>query len=191
MIQTVGVLGRIYARVVCLRSQNIKLIIAQSSVAHMSLCVAAYFCDREGRVNMVCMIAVIHGFCAAGMFCWAGRHYNLGSSQRIMLARGQRLLYLDGVVAICLFLICNSGIPPFISFWVELVFFTSLYRVWRVGVMVLILSSIMCLFFNIIFGLNVFHGRTEPGQRKHRCCPCVEVVGWGLIAAVLAIGYFV
>ncbi len=66
--QTFGILGRIYAGFVCLRSQNIKLTIAQSSIAHISLCVAGFFCRSREVFDFTCLMAIIHGFCARGIF---------------------------------------------------------------------------------------------------------------------------
>lgn len=66
--QVLGVLGRVYAGLVCLRRQNIKLTIAQSSVAHISLCVAGFFCSSREVFDFTCLMAAVHGFCARGMF---------------------------------------------------------------------------------------------------------------------------
>nr|YP_009327459.1 NADH dehydrogenase subunit 4 [Spirobranchus giganteus]APA32611.1 NADH dehydrogenase subunit 4 [Spirobranchus giganteus] len=190
VLQVLGILGSIYAGLVCLRSQNIKLTIAQSSIAHMSLCVAGFFCGSQEVFDFTCLMAIAHGFCASGMFLWAGGYYGRGSSLNSLMTGGQRLVCFEACVVMALLLFCNCSTPPFISFWVELTFFSSLYGIWWKLLWVLIISSFTCMAFNVVLGVVVFHGEVEPSVAKHDSFSVKETLSGLLLVCVLVVGYF-
>lgn len=190
MFQVFGVLGRVYAGFVCLRRQNIKLTIAQSSIAHMSLCVAGFFCGSQEVFDFTCLIAIVHGFCASGMFSWAGGFYGRGSSLNRMAAGGQRLICFEACVVMVLLLFCNCSTPPFVSFWVELAFFSNLYGVWSKLLWVLVITRFVCMAFNVVLGIVVFHGEVEPSVAKHDRFRVKESFRALLLVCVMVVGYF-
>lgn len=66
--QVVGLWGGVYARLLCLREQNLKKVVALSSVRHMSLRVVAFFVGTQRGWDAMFIMGVMHGLSSSGLF---------------------------------------------------------------------------------------------------------------------------
>ncbi len=57
-----------YARFLCLREQNLKKVVALSSVGHISLRVAAFFVGSQSAWDAIFVMGIMHGLCSSGLF---------------------------------------------------------------------------------------------------------------------------
>lgn len=103
---------------------------------------------------------------------------------------GQRLVFFEACVVIVALLFCNCSTPPFVSFWVELIFFTRLHGGWSGLLVALILSSLVCMAFNVVLGTVVFHGEFEPRATQIRPFRVKETLGGLLLLVGVGVGYF-
>lgn len=72
----------------CFRQCDLKSLVAYSSVAHMSLILAACFsCDIIGIKGVMRML-ISHGLCSSGLFFGVQCLYEKRGSRRIYLNRG-------------------------------------------------------------------------------------------------------
>ena len=72
----------------CFRQCDLKSLVAYSSVAHMSLVIAACFsCDIIGMKGVMRML-VSHGLCSSGLFFGVQCLYENSGSRNIYLNRG-------------------------------------------------------------------------------------------------------
>jgi len=87
-VATWVLLGGVLLRAICLRHSDIKVLIAYSSVVHMTLVILGSLrgplLGAEGA--LVTMIA--HGICSSGLFAWANIMYERTHSRRLMLNKG-------------------------------------------------------------------------------------------------------
>ena len=96
----------------CFRQCDLKSLVAYSSVAHMSLILAACFsCDIIG-LNGVMRMLVSHGLCSSGLFFGVQCLYEKSGSRRIYLNRG--IISLSPIFCFFWFLLCvgNASAPP-------------------------------------------------------------------------------
>ena len=75
-------------RVGCLRLVDIKLLIASSSVVHISMCIGVIFIFRDLGYKGCLIIIVAHGLCSSGLFFLANNVYERTSSRRLFISKG-------------------------------------------------------------------------------------------------------
>jgi NADH-quinone oxidoreductase subunit M len=80
-VQTLSVLGIIFASFAAIRQTDIKRIIAYSSVSHMNLVTAALFSFNSISIEGVVFQSISHGFVAGGLFLLIGFLYDRYSSR--------------------------------------------------------------------------------------------------------------
>jgi len=78
-----GILGAL-----CLRIRDIKVIIAYSSVVHISLVFIGVIRYFSWGLNGAMVIIVAHGLCSSGIFAWANIVYERRHSRRLTLNKG-------------------------------------------------------------------------------------------------------
>ena len=119
-----GILGAL-----CLRIRDIKVIIAYSSVVHISLVFIGVIRYFSWGLNGAMVIIVAHGLCSSGIFAWANIVYERRHSRRLTLNKG--LL----------------TISPSFSFWWFLLIvrnFAGPFTLNLAGEIFLIINTIVC-----------------------------------------------
>lgn len=145
----------------CLRTRDLKILIAYSSVAHMRFLIAALLGGIELSASGRLRISIAHGFASSGLFFGAGLFYNLRNRRLIYFNSGQ-LNWLRWFAPIWFFLcLRNMSTPPIFSFWSEILLILSVTRV-SVYSLVLIAYS---LFGGVAFTLILFLN-TQSNKEK-------------------------
>jgi len=85
---SVGLLGGIFVRFICLRQTDIKALIAYSSVAHMGLVLCGLRVFRWWGLSGAVSVIVGHGLCSSGLFCLANMVYERLGSRRLLVRKG-------------------------------------------------------------------------------------------------------
>lgn len=116
-----SLIGGLIVGLTCLRHIDIKLLIARSSVVHMSICIGALFTDRVRGSYGCIIIMVAHGLCSSGLFCLANLVYERTHRRSLFVSKG----LLNLIPSICLwwFLFCivNISAPPRLNLIREIV----------------------------------------------------------------------
>nr|YP_654704.1 NADH dehydrogenase subunit 4 [Flustrellidra hispida]AAZ76750.1 NADH dehydrogenase subunit 4 [Flustrellidra hispida] len=110
----------------CLRSTDIKSLIAYSSVIHMATMLAGLFTySLTGWSGALCMM-VAHGLTSPAMFILANSNYEINSSRNLLhmkgLATSQPVLMLMWFLTMC----SNMSVPPVLSFMSEIMLYASI-----------------------------------------------------------------
>ena len=153
-----GILGAL-----CLRIRDIKVIIAYSSVVHISLVFIGVIRYFSWGLNGAMVIIVAHGLCSSGIFAWANIVYERRHSRRLTLNKG--LL----------------TISPSFSFWWFLLIvrnFAGPFTLNLAGEIFLIINTIVCrnLFWVRIALISFFsagyslllYSSTQQGRTRGR-----------------------
>lgn len=98
MLIVVSIIGGLILRTVCFIQSDIKMLVAYSSIVHISIVLAGLLRLKELGLNGSVYIIVGHGFCSSGLFCVLGVTYKRSLSRRIIINKG----FLS-VVPICSF----------------------------------------------------------------------------------------
>lgn len=88
LTQTIAILGGVLISLLCLRQLDLKVLIAYSSVAHISLAISCVLTLTKNSVTAVLIIMLAHGASSSAIFSGANILYLLNHSRNILLRRG-------------------------------------------------------------------------------------------------------
>jgi NADH-ubiquinone oxidoreductase chain 4 len=111
---------------ICLRLNDLKLLVAYSSVSHMAFGLCGFFVFMFNGCIGVYIILLAHGFVSSGMFCLINMYYERLGRRRIYLNKG--LINILPLYTILSFiLVCaNISAPPSINLLSEIMLIRGL-----------------------------------------------------------------
>jgi len=110
----------------CFRQTDIKLLVAYSSVVHISMVAGGLMVyDNWGCLSSLAFI-LGHGFCSAGLFFMLNILYEVRNTRRMLLNKG--VSHYFSFLGFWWFLLCasNISVPPTLNFLGEYIVFVSL-----------------------------------------------------------------
>ena len=118
--------GSFFVSIICVRLIDLKIIIAYSSVVHISVIALGIFSFSFRGVWGAAVFMVSHGFVSPLLFFLITEAYRMKHSRSLMLLKG--FLVLSPVFCLFWFLGCslNIRLPPFMSFFSEVVIIGSM-----------------------------------------------------------------
>jgi len=113
-------IGIIVVGAICCRLNDLKALVAYSSVAHIGLAIRGVLTGRRWGVNGGLMIIIRHGLGSSGLFCLVNIVYERLHRRSIFINKG--VLALIPVFTLLLFLLCCSNIsaPPTVNLLSEI-----------------------------------------------------------------------
>nr|YP_010148797.1 NADH dehydrogenase subunit 4 [Anodonta exulcerata]QQV69688.1 NADH dehydrogenase subunit 4 [Anodonta exulcerata] len=156
-----GLSGGIIASMVCFAQNDVKALVAYSSVGHMSLVLGGVYSNTEWGWLGCLLMMVAHGLCSSGMFFLASETYKCYSTRSLFLVKGG-LVLIPGV-ALCWFLMCgiNMAAPPSLNLWGELM----------LGISILSYSVMFALLTGIMTFLSGLYSWYLYSVTQHGQCP--------------------
>nr|YP_011014032.1 NADH dehydrogenase subunit 4 [Unio gontierii]WQA10113.1 NADH dehydrogenase subunit 4 [Unio gontierii] len=120
VIFCIGLVGGIVASMVCFAQNDVKALVAYSSVGHMSLVLGGIYSNTDWGWLGCLLMMIAHGLCSSGMFFLASETYKCYGTRSLFLVKGG-LVLVPGV-SLCWFLMCaiNMAAPPSLNLWSEL-----------------------------------------------------------------------
>nr|AXI98774.1 NADH dehydrogenase subunit 4 [Pseudoniphargus sp. 2-Canaries] len=117
--------GGLLMSLICLRHMDMKLLIASSSVVHMSMCVMGLMVFSDWGLKGCVVMMLAHGLCSSGLFCLANMVYERTGSRSMLLSKG--LLNLMPTLSMFWFLLVmtNMAAPPSINLLSEVILIFS------------------------------------------------------------------
>nr|YP_009113499.1 NADH dehydrogenase subunit 4 [Lamprotula coreana]AFL93230.1 NADH dehydrogenase subunit 4 [Lamprotula coreana] len=115
-----GLMGGVVASMVCFAQNDVKALVAYSSIGHMSLVLGGIYSNTDWGWLGCLLMMVAHGLCSSGLFFLASETYKCYSTRSLFLVKGG-LVLIPGV-SLCWFLMCaiNMAAPPSLNLWGEL-----------------------------------------------------------------------
>jgi len=112
--------GGLLISFICLSLNDIKLIVASSSIVHMSYCIRRLIIVNELRLKGSIILMVGHGLCSSGLFYIRNKFYTIFGSRRLRIRKG--LLNVRPILTMFWFIMCRSniGCPPRFNLLAEL-----------------------------------------------------------------------
>nr|YP_010586157.1 NADH dehydrogenase subunit 4 [Ecnomus latus]UZZ43906.1 NADH dehydrogenase subunit 4 [Ecnomus latus] len=146
----ISIIGGFYMSLMCFFQVDMKLLIACSSVVHMSLVIGGMLTMNSWGLMGGYLLMIGHGLSSSGLFCMAGYYYEYFNSRSLLICKG--LLSLFPILSMWMFmLICsNMAAPPSLNLFGEISLINSIIS-W---------SSFMMLFVMLIsffsFGYSLY-----------------------------------
>nr|SPC34976.1 NADH dehydrogenase subunit 4 [Paraleius leontonychus] len=157
---SLGLLGGLFSCYLCLRQSDMKALVAYSSVCHMGFALAGILSGNCLGYSGGVLMLVAHGYCSSCLFYILYVLYERFHSRSSLVLKG-----LGGILPLLggiwfFFSALNMGVPPFYSFFSEILIFSSLLSTslttFFSGGMILFFAGIYCVYMYVF----CFHGKS-------------------------------
>lgn len=168
IIITLGVVGGLLIRFVCLIQIDIKILVAYSSVVHISLLIRGIITISKTGLIGGLIIILAHGLCSSGLFYIVNINYECFGRRLLYLNKGSINIYPS--LRLFWFLLCSSNLsaPLRLNLFREFFLLIRLVR-WRI---ILIIFLIFICFLRAAYSLYLFrisqHGELVLNQLKFK-----------------------
>nr|YP_009753959.1 NADH dehydrogenase subunit 4 [Dicranocentrus wangi]QIT06440.1 NADH dehydrogenase subunit 4 [Dicranocentrus wangi] len=170
-----SILGMLYVGFMCCRLNDLKALVAYSSVAHMGMVICGIYSFYMWGYMGALLMMISHGLSSSGLFCAVNMYYERLGSRSLYLNSG--LLLIIPVFTLLFFMLCasNMAAPPTINLLSEIFLMTSILKFDKIMLIVFPVGS----FLGAVFTLFIFsysqHGKffsgnysfTEVGMREY------------------------
>lgn len=158
-----SVYGGLFITIVCIRQIDLKIMIAYSSVVHMRIMMAGVLRFSFWGLYGSFLMIVAHGLISPLIFFTIGLMYDFKHSRRIIVLKG--VLLVRPLFCFFWFVSCslNLGVPPFMSFYSEVVIISSLFSFsyfdWFLVVLFCFFTGVYCIYMytTMSHGKRVFN----------------------------------
>lgn len=154
-------IGIILSSLFCLFMRDMKMLIAYSSVIHMSFIFMIMIMESSSSMRMSFWLIYVHGIVSATLFYMVGEIYYLRGTRIIYLNKG---LFRSSVVTSLLLLIrifINASSPPFMSFVVEVVGLRRIFSLVPWLMFLMISYFLVSFYFGVRFWMSLSRGRNR------------------------------
>nr|AML25934.1 NADH dehydrogenase subunit 4 [Staphylinidae sp. BMNH 1274219] len=158
-----SLLGGCLISLVCLRQNDMKSLIAYSSVAHMSMVIGGVMTmNYWGLVGSLIMM-VAHGLCSSGLFCLANISYERIMSRSLFLNKG--MINLMPSMSLWWFLLSSSSMaaPPSLNLLSEVILLSSLISLSKFMMIMLMIMSFLSAGYSLFLYSYSQHGKFFSG----------------------------
>nr|ALO77248.1 NADH deshydrogenase subunit 4 [Drilonius striatulus] len=159
----ISLLGGLIVSLICLRQNDIKSLIAYSSVSHMSLMLGGVMTLTLWGYSGSFLIMISHGLCSSGLFCLSNMSYERIFSRSMFLNKG--FMNMAPSLTLWWFLLCSSNMaaPPSLNLIGEIFLLNSLVG-WDWSLMLILM---LMSFFSGAYSLYLYsytqHGKIYSG----------------------------
>nr|YP_009560921.1 NADH dehydrogenase subunit 4 [Trouessartia rubecula]QAB47273.1 NADH dehydrogenase subunit 4 [Trouessartia rubecula] len=156
----VSLFGGAMMALICLRQSDLKVIIAYSSVVHMSFMVVGILSFTDSGKYGFLLMLVAHGFVSSFLFFGLNYIYEVFHSRSIFVLKGLIVLSSFFVFFWFLGVILNLGFPPFMSFFSEVFIVSGFSSYMGIDWLLVLLFFLFCGFYNIFLYVIPSHGES-------------------------------
>nr|QKZ95157.1 NADH dehydrogenase subunit 4 [Habrobracon hebetor] len=148
----INLMGSLIGSLICLNCSDMKIIIAYSSVVHMSLMLAGMMTLFNMSFKGSILMMVAHGLCSSGLFYISNLNYERIKSRNIFINKNMMNIFPS--LTLWWFLICSSNFSaPFsLNLFSEIFLFNSLIQ-WNIF---LILIIVLISFFSTCYSIFLY-----------------------------------
>ena len=150
------IVGPIIRSLICLRQRDMKLLIAYSSVVHMSVVTLGLFRGSELGQSCGLIIVLGHGLSSPILFAYAFWFYEYSHS-RLMVnnSRNWPLIRVGFLGLVSL----NMGVPPSLRLWAEVLMRIRVIRIMGWAIPAMLLIFFLGVAYNLYMYTSCFHSK--------------------------------
>lgn len=154
----ISLIGGVIVSLICIRQNDIKSLIAYSSVAHIGIVLRGIITINLWGFWGALVIILAHGLCSSGLFCLANISYERVLSRRIYLNKGI-INYLPSL-SLWWFLLCTSNIaaPPSLNLMGEILLINSLVMYRKYLIFLLFILTFLRAVYSLFLYSYTQHG---------------------------------
>lgn len=151
-------LGIAIVGVICRKINDIKSLIAYSSVSHISIALlGVYRFLKSGTLGCIFLL-LRHGICSSGIFFFIGVIYSFRKRRSLIINKG--LLNLRKGLTILIFLIYmpNIAIPLTMNLFAEIYLLLTIISFSSTSLILLLLGIFLVAYFTVLVFSSIIHG---------------------------------
>jgi len=169
------IIGIIYIGMTCCRLNDLKALVAYSSVAHIGLVICRVFRGITLGINGGLFIIVSHGVSSSGLFCFVNILYERLRRRRIFISKG--LINLIPLFSLMLFMLCSSNIsaPPSINLLSEISIIIRINKFEVFRMMMFALGTFLGAVFTFYMFSLLNHGKFFNDLIRMYGAVCIEI----------------
>jgi len=155
----VGLVSILIVGVICCRLNDMKALVAYSSVAHMGLVVAGLYVGGVLGFRGALIMIIGHGLASSGLFRILNIYYERTGSRRFYVNKG--IILIIPALSFPIFMLCasNIGAPPSVNLLAELYLLGGLMGYRYIIIWLLPLGSFLGVVFTIFLFSYSQHGK--------------------------------
>nr|UBQ34411.1 NADH dehydrogenase subunit 4 [Homidia koreana] len=154
-----SILGMMYVGFMCCRLNDLKALVAYSSVAHMGLVICGIFSVTFWGLSGGLMMMISHGLVSSGLFCVVNMFYERSSSRSLFINKGLLLLFPSVTLFVFMLLVANMAAPPTINLLSEIFLMVSILKFDYLMLLVFPVGSYMGAVFTVFMFSFSQHGK--------------------------------
>jgi len=160
-IRSVLVWGAVVRGIIALRQNDVKSMVAYSSVSHMGVIMLGLICSSLVGFKGAFIVILAHGFCSSALFYLVNFHYERFFSRQTLFLGGSLQLFVFLGMWWFLMLAVNFSAPPFMSLFGEILIMaqTVLFR-WKL-ILCLMIVRFFVAGFSVFLYTVVIHGKLQ------------------------------
>nr|YP_007474889.1 NADH dehydrogenase subunit 4 [Liphistius erawan]AFC77877.1 NADH dehydrogenase subunit 4 [Liphistius erawan] len=157
---SVGLVGGLVTSLICLRQNDMKSLIAYSSVGHMGLVLAGMMVWLKVGVMGGILMMLGHGVCSSGLFYLINLFYERFHSRSLLVLKGMMIIFPSLAFWWFIFSIINMSAPPSLNLMSELLLLMGMVSWSSISLLGFMLISFFCAVFCVIMFSISHHGGT-------------------------------
>jgi len=168
------IIGIIYIGMTCCRLNDLKALVAYSSVAHIGLVICRIFRGITLGINGSLFIIISHGVSSSGLFCFVNIMYERLRRRRIFISKG--LINLIPLFSLMLFILCSSNIsaPPSINLLSEISIIIRINKFEGFSMLLFALGRFLGAVFTFYLFSLLSHGKFFNDLIRMNGAVCIE-----------------
>nr|YP_009371237.1 NADH dehydrogenase subunit 4 [Ozobranchus jantseanus]ARR75358.1 NADH dehydrogenase subunit 4 [Ozobranchus jantseanus] len=161
IIISISLVGGVITSLICLRQNDIKSLIAYSSVGHMGLLLAGVMTSSKWGMNGAMMMMIAHGFSSSALFMLANMNYDLINTRSTMLSKSSLTFIPFMSLWWFIFLMINMAAPPSINLMSEIMLITSIVSMYYISMILLGLITFITAGYCLYLYSMINHGSSN------------------------------
>lgn len=155
----ISLLGLIYVGIICCRINDLKALVAYSSVAHIGIVVGGIFRSTVWGIGGRVLLIISHGLSSSGLFCLVNVFYERSRRRSFYFNKG--IVGCFPSLRAILFILCcaNIAAPPRVNLLSEVIVLVRLHSYEMTSLIVAVMGSFLGVVFTIYMFSRIFHGK--------------------------------
>nr|QHO05160.1 NADH dehydrogenase subunit 4 [Cheiracanthium triviale] len=160
-IISISLIGASATSMNCIRQQDMKALIAYSSVAHMGFVLLGLFSFNSNGLTGAIMMMVAHGLSSSALFFLVNDIYNKYHSRNIMMFKGLLIIFPNIIFWWSIFMAINISAPPTINTFSEILLMSSMIMWSNHTILMIFIMSLAAASFSLSLFINLSHNNNK------------------------------
>jgi len=158
---SVSIWGACITSFICIRQNDIKSLIAYSSVGHIGLLIRGIISNQYWGWCGAIVIMVAHGLVSSGLFAIGNMTYENTSTRRLYLTKGLLAIMPSISIFWFLFRVINMACPPSINLLGEIILLRSILSISFSMFILIGISRFMAACYSLYLYTCIHHGQSN------------------------------